>query len=152
VAHKRKLLWSEPFLEAVREAFSSVVMVLRLSATEYSKGEKGKNEELAERQFIKIQSALAEMMSEQADFASWPAGGFAEWLTSGTVLARVPGGHILCRLLLETYPQMNRPTGGGTFMVSQLSVILALWHGGATGEEDEGKHTMTVLRQLGLAG
>ncbi len=148
VAHKRKLLWSDPFRDAVVEAFSSVVMVLRFSATEFSKGQK---EELAERQFKAIQSALAEMMSEQADFTSWPARGFAEWLMSGTVLARAPGAHILCRLLLETYPQMKHAKSPGAFMVSQLSALLALWHRGVTGERDEGKHTTDVLSQLQLA-
>lgn len=147
VAHKRKLLWSDPFGDAVAEAFSSVITVLRFSAEEFSKGEKA---ELAERQFQQIQVALAEMVSEQAEFTLWSTQKFADWLMDGNVLARAPGAHILCRLLLGSYQQMQSSPAKGGFMVSQLSALLSLWHRGVTGEEDEGKHTAKILKELQL--
>jgi hypothetical protein len=69
-------------------------------------------------------------VEDQARHSEW-LGFFGSLLMNGEVLALIPPGHVWLWLLLDA-DALLRPRSSPEFMVSQLSIVLSMWHRAVT--------------------
>ncbi len=130
---KQKILNSDPFLDAVIVALTSVIHVLALSGEQFSvEGSAGAV------LFRHVQLAIEEAIKVQEDHGEW-RDDFGHWLQAGEVFALIPPAHVWLWLLLQQADRTRRPRSSAEFMVSQLSIVLSMWHRAVTGRPSGGE-------------
>lgn len=121
VNDKHKILGSEAFQERVIEALEAVIDVLAFSNQQF-----GVRESPASQLFNGVQAGIKTAAREQTAYEGWREH-FGQWLGEGEVFALAPRGYVWLRLLLEADKGL-RPRSSAKFMVSQLSLVLSMWH------------------------
>jgi hypothetical protein len=150
IIDKQRILKTDMFHEQALSALLSVIEVLTLSSGEFSAGKRKKNDTHV-RQFAEFQARLRAAGTYLGQYDSWLRNGFGEWLASGEVLALAPPAWVWSKLLLDVRDQI-RAKPPGRFMVSQIGVILSLWHRAVTHRPPASskRQLNEVLRPLGL--
>jgi len=124
--NKQKILNSDAFLDAVIAALTSVIEVLASSGQNFTLEDSPD----AARLFDDVQVAIDTAVDDQEKHIDWRRY-FGPLLVSGEVLALIPPGHVWLWLLLDADPLL-RPRSSPEFMVSQLSIVLSMWHRAVT--------------------
>lgn len=149
ITGKQRLLKTGMFHEVALGALKSVLDVLALSSVEFG----GDRERDAHsKQFSEFQVHLASAVRTFPAYNAWVDAGFGTWLESGDVLALSPPAWAWSKLLLDVRETSHDPSRPA-FMVSQLSVILSLWHRTVTQRLEQGSSRDLidqVLEPLGL--
>jgi hypothetical protein len=143
ISAKQRLLKTDMFHEVALSALKSVLDVLAFSSREF-----GGARAAHSTQFSEFQHHLAEAGKKLPDYDKWIAAGLGTWLESGDVLALSPPAWILSKLLLDVR-EHSHDQSPPAFLVSQLSVILAMWHRSVTQRLGPG-FLDQVLEPLGL--
>jgi hypothetical protein len=162
ISTKQRLLKTEMFHESVDSALQSVLAVLDLSRVEFGReagGENSSNHAAQSALFTEFQGCLERAAGHLTEYEAWMDRGFAEWLASGEVLALAPPGWAWSKLLLDSRDVLESYSST-SFLLSQLSVILSLFHRSVMprdngGKRSEGKRKSSdqivdVLAPLGL--
>ena len=146
---KQRLMKADMFHEVAASALQSVLNVLALSSVEFG-GDKSRERTAHAAQFAEFQRRLSDASRKLAEYDTW-RNGFGDWLSSGEVLALAPPGWAWSKLLLESR-DFIRDRQPSAFLVSQLGVILSLWHRAITqrAQEPSTWHLTSVLRPLDL--
>jgi hypothetical protein len=127
---KMQILHSPSFKAAVRQALSSAILVLTLRARHFRELDPDHiGPPLFGRLLEKI--ALAQDEESNAAYLQWLGRHFASWLHRGEVLPEHRPSFVWSRLLLGSRDHLIQG-GEGSFMRSQLSVLLAMWHDAVT--------------------
>jgi hypothetical protein len=143
---KQKILNSDAFLDAVAGALISVIEVLALSGQQFAI-----EESAGAKLFHDVQGAIETAIDDQENHADW-SGQFGPLLAEGEVFAFIPPAHVWLWLLLED-DELLRPRSSPEFMVSQLSIVLSMWHRAVTGRPSGGEAMSrldNVLKPLGF--
>lgn len=146
VNDKQKILSSESFRDAAVDAIFSVVEVLALAGGQFTD-----TASPGAKLFHDVQNAIDAAVAVQHDYSDWRYD-FATWLGSGEVFAMVPTGYVWLSLLIDAEEEL-RPRSSAEFMVSQLSIVLAMWHRAVTsrgsGSTDEAIRKLNHIKMLG---
>jgi hypothetical protein len=144
IPNKRTLLVSQPFFQSVTESVQSVLMVLQLIARSLIS-----DKSLGKHVFADFETAIDKLIKDHLDiYQGWPQQGFADWIARGEVLAVSPGAHIWAKLLLESRTELRHSQDKSTFMVSQLSALLSVWHRAVTSVGSEMEKDKGAVRAL----
>jgi hypothetical protein len=143
---RQKILGSEAFLDSVVDVLTSIIDVLAFSNEQF-----GAKNPPGSQLFHRVQCAIDDAIEEEAVYDAW-SDKFADWLAGGEVFALAPRAHVWTKLLLQADAQLRRGKPS-TFLVSQLSVVLSMWHRAVTGRPSGSEapdRLEKVLRPLGL--
>jgi hypothetical protein len=145
---KQKILGSTAFREAVVDALTAVIDVLALSGSQFTI-----DDSPGARLFQDVQNAIEKAVGLQLWYEP-VSSVFASALAEGQVFAFIPPGHVWLWLLLDAEDRL-RPRSSSTFMVSQLSVVLSMWHRSVTarptGKPEHALKQCAVIENMGYA-
>jgi hypothetical protein len=143
LAAKMQILQDPLFSSSAQQALDSVIRVLALRSRHFrspstsgvsnAHTDDAKLEQIAPVAFGKFLSRVANAQREQSDpaYEKWMERAFAECLHEGEVITKHRDGFVWSRLLLGSRRQLlDGPDG--SFMRSQLAVLLAMWHDAIT--------------------
>jgi hypothetical protein len=146
-AAKMQILQSASFSDSVKEALHSVIALLRLRGAHFHHLERN---HIGRKMFGTLLEKIVLAQDEQSDpdYQNWMGSTFAEWLHDGEVVGRHRDPFVWSRLLLGSRSQL---IGGsaGSFMRSQLSVLLSMWHDAIT-EMYKTRKAEETLKKLGV--
>jgi hypothetical protein len=127
---KTRILNSPSFKAAVQQALSSAILVLALRARHFRELDA---DHIGPPLFGKLLQKLLDAQDEQSNpaYTGWLGPRFAEWLHAGEVLPEHRASFVWSRLLLGSRSELVSG-GEGSFMRSQLSVLLSMWHDAIT--------------------
>jgi len=128
-AKKKQILESKSFEKAATEALHSTIQVLSLRARHFQDPES----HLPPAWFGRLLTKIARMQNEQFHNAyhDWIGRRFTSWVQAGEIFPKHRDAFVWSRLLLASRAAMISG-GRKTFMRSQLSVLLSMWHDAIT--------------------
>jgi hypothetical protein len=146
-AAKVQILESASFSDSVKEALHSVIELLALRGTHFHHLE---SNHIGREMFGNLLQKIVLAQDEQSDpdYKNWIGATFAEWLHDGEIVGKHRDPFVWSRLLLGSRSQL---IGGskGSFMRSQLSVMLSMWHDAIT-ETYISRDSEETLKKLGV--